>query len=1194
MSNGIISQLLDAEKIEAEIKRVTDAAIGLRIKIDETADSAVKLYNALKQASDIGGLRKATSELNKELERKSALDAEQEKMLKVLTALEDQLTTIQKAATTEAKQRVSVLKEEKQHQDTVTAALEKYGIAVKNNENSIKALTKQNKELRAIVSSLNMDEQKDEIERLNNIINENTKRIKENRDAYTQQKMTIGDYKTAISDVLVRVGNAQALLVKLADEGKNNTKEYAAAAAAITNLNEELKSYKEGLNNAVTDSDTLGSELKELTNEMTKLNAVGRDNWTDEQRERFVKLSKEVVELKRTISNTKKEIDILASNNLTFNAIIESATIATAAFETYTGIIALAGVEDEKFKEIIVQLHGAMAVLNGLETISERLRSRSILITKLQILEESKYIITRKFATVAQHALNAAQKAMPILAIIAALALLVGWIAKYARGSNSAAMQQKELNDAMKEANREINETRSKFEAYSKILTRANLPVVAMNKALEGLNEALKENGKEFKNVADAQEWLIKNSTKYLAALKKEADATALMNLYQKKREEYYEKSGGIEFGKHSQKVQEELIALDKQAAKYLVAYTKAMGENAVMMDNLGLSTSDASDGFNKLKKTLDDNAKTEIKKAGQVYSEKLALIQANAKDEAEYNKYKALAEKEYHEEVAQINRKAADEQKKIADALAQLRIDAMKEGRDKELAVLKAAMEKEKTAVIGSAAQREAQLALIDDAYRTKRAAVNKKYDEEDLQAWADTWQRKADLAEKGSMEEYNARASLLDLLRRMDVEAAAETDASVNEINEYYENQRLAAYAEYVDARTDKAQQELETRLSIEQESAMAEEAALLEQYKKREINEKQYSEAIAEIRRRYSIQSIESEIDELKKLLDAADLTAEQRLALEQKLADAKKALSDDETEHTLDNIKKESDARKKALQQARQYAQQALDMTVEFLVQQSEAKVAEFDAELERIDELMNKRLEELDNAVMSDETRAAEEKRIRDEAAAQSMEVERKKREEQKRSFMIQQAQNVAETVMNTAAAIMGIWKDVPKFDFGASAFTLSAIVGALGAAQVAMILAQKPPKYAKGIYGDESHPGGPAIVGDAGRREYALTPAGTLFETPAVPTLVTIPKGTQVFPDYTALFKYMHPVPRLETQPAERYEFEKMEKSIVRAIEKNKTVQQVQMNLDNNGVWYVVNHKTGRRRHINTLIKGNA
>jgi hypothetical protein len=34
-----------------------------------------------------------------------------------------------------------------------------------------------------------------------------------------------------------------------------------------------------------------------------------------------------------------------------------------------------------------------------------------------------------------------------------------------------------------------------------------------------------------------------------------------------------------------------------------------------------------------------------------------------------------------------------------------------------------------------------------------------------------------------------------------------------------------------------------------------------------------------------------------------------------------------------------------------------------------------------------------------------------------------------------------------------------------------------------------MILSQKPPKYAKGIYGDESHKGGLAIVGDAGKHE---------------------------------------------------------------------------------------------------------
>ena len=61
---------------------------------------------------------------------------------------------------------------------------------------------------------------------------------------------------------------------------------------------------------------------------------------------------------------------------------------------------------------------------------------------------------------------------------------------------------------------------------------------------------------------------------------------------------------------------------------------------------------------------------------------------------------------------------------------------------------------------------------------------------------------------------------------------------------------------------------------------------------------------------------------------------------------------------------------------------------------------------------------------------------------------------------------------------------------------------LAALVGAMGAAQVALIAAQPIPKYAKGT---KDHPGGLAIVGDGGKKEGIVTNNG-LFITPDKPT----------------------------------------------------------------------------------------
>lgn len=67
--------------------------------------------------------------------------------------------------------------------------------------------------------------------------------------------------------------------------------------------------------------------------------------------------------------------------------------------------------------------------------------------------------------------------------------------------------------------------------------------------------------------------------------------------------------------------------------------------------------------------------------------------------------------------------------------------------------------------------------------------------------------------------------------------------------------------------------------------------------------------------------------------------------------------------------------------------------------------------------------------------------------------------DKKLAEIQEKAAKREKAFAVASTIINTAAAIMGIWKDFPKVDFGTTAAIMSGVVGSLGAAQVAAILA---------------------------------------------------------------------------------------------------------------------------------------
>lgn len=82
------------------------------------------------------------------------------------------------------------------------------------------------------------------------------------------------------------------------------------------------------------------------------------------------------------------------------------------------------------------------------------------------------------------------------------------------------------------------------------------------------------------------------------------------------------------------------------------------------------------------------------------------------------------------------------------------------------------------------------------------------------------------------------------------------------------------------------------------------------------------------------------------------------------------------------------------------------------------------------------------------------------------------ELDVKKAEIENKQAKRQKAMAIADVIKNTALAIMSIWAQVPKFDFGATASILTAMVSALGAVQLATIAATPLPGAESGGYID--------------------------------------------------------------------------------------------------------------------------
>lgn len=102
------------------------------------------------------------------------------------------------------------------------------------------------------------------------------------------------------------------------------------------------------------------------------------------------------------------------------------------------------------------------------------------------------------------------------------------------------------------------------------------------------------------------------------------------------------------------------------------------------------------------------------------------------------------------------------------------------------------------------------------------------------------------------------------------------------------------------------------------------------------------------------------------------------------------------------------------------------------------------------------------------------------------------ELEEKKAKLKLKQQKLDKANAMFQIGLNTAMAIMSIWAQVPKADFGASTIALTAMAAALGATQLAVAAAKPLSQYAKGRKGGQ---GEYALVGEKGA-EIMYVPQG--------------------------------------------------------------------------------------------------
>ena len=524
----------------------------------------------------------------------------------------------------------------------------------------------------------------------------------------------------------------------------------------------------------------------------------------------------------------------------------------------------------------------------------------------------------------------------------------------------------------------------------------------------------------------------------------------------------------------------------------------------------------------NQMKKDIDESFKLVEEQTAYVagLKEKMEQIKGITNDYQEENTgstfNKPLTDKEKRE-----LEKAAKEKQKIKETYQESELALMDEGLEKELAKIGLAYSKKIAAVKGYSKEEIATRQNLAKEMQDKLDEFSIKYNSD---------REKKDVenalavVKKGSQEELDLKLHQLELQREAEIDAAEKTGEDIFLIDDKYAKKKQELYERHASDQVQLIAENAAHEQEIRDAAYVMDTLALKKQLASKEITQQEYAELEYQLKLDYVRKTSEAAIDALESELATANLSTDKREKLEEKLAKLKADLAQKEAETEIDAINKVTKAdekaqkeRQKNLKKWLQTASQAVgaignlvssiyDGQIQKIEEEREANEEKYDEDIERIENLA-------ESGAISEEEAEARKRAAKDQTEAKNKELEKQKQEIAHKQAVWHKGVQVAETGIATARGIM------EAFQLGPIAgAVMAAVIGAMGAMQVATILATPIPSYAEGTKGNDRHSGGAALVGDAGKHEVIMY-SGKAWITPDTPTLVDIPKGAQVFPD---------------------------------------------------------------------------
>ena len=948
-------------------------------------------------------------------------------------------------------------------------------------------------------------------------------------------------------------------------EGKALEKEIQELDAHLKDLAADMGEFQRNVGNYAVAANNMKGTLRQLTEEIAELTLQYQELSDEEQRsdvgmqmrDKITQLTEEAGKYRDIVSDVKQSISASASDTRLFDSLIEAGQVFAATMGVAETACRALGMSEDSLQQSMLKVQQAMQAVQALQVIQNTLQKQSNLMKGIAIIQSKAAAAAArieaaattsatgatKAQTIAQAAFNAVAKANPYVllatAILAVIGLVVGYTAA-TKDATKADEEAKKAADERKESMESMAQSfgntagemiakykvmREQWNALGDDISSKRKYLVQHQQDFDAIAQAAYGASAKIGDVNSAEKLIRDNTGKVEAAIKRRAMAMAgyaeyiritqlklqeleklstcsyrvykagdrvdradfakaglTMNEDQKQAARYSGYGGGIPdtttwltaeqasqmtTWSREQGNKAALEAMDRVTEKY-----DAMAERAWkhFVNNGGLEPanfaggggSGGGGGKNTPGKGGGKNA-PQVKSAEEIQNSVNAIL-------LEGYKYAVKLEDEYTEEWAAAEKKRIEQKETNDIAAAEKKRDALiKDIQESKIA------EEEKQKAIGKV------VAATDDIIKgihQERKDAEKKLDDDILQ-------HKQELANK-------------------EVEKIADTAAAAQVLrDQQYQQDVKALYDEYTEA------------LKVAQKKGQ-------DTTKVTEI----YNKKKEELDNKYANDTVQAQIEAITKELAIENLSEEEREDLQRQLTEATTQLAQQRAEQEKksieDVVKADEEARKKRQQNLQEWVQkagEAIDKISGFVS-------ALYDNQIAKIEELLEAEQEQYENEVEHIEYLAergaitSEEAEIRKREAAAATakkqeELEKRKAALEYKKAVTEKVNSVSQAAISTALGIMSALAQFP----GPVGWALAAAVGAMGAIQIATILAQPIKAYKEGTKG-KPHPGGLALVGEGGNQELVMY-NGKAWVTPDKPTLLDLPRGAEVFPDAT-------------------------------------------------------------------------